>query len=213
MTRCEGIGCRSRIPAGPIVDLPAQSESQRPWIPTVAQVRSRFFKLLHKKTAGSRQSLAEGNRVSTLLRLHAVDRRVRKTEYPRCDSSNCGPWHFDVTGSCCEPKKRGRTKADAKRGDHQQCCCLQTPIHACSEQPAGNPQQCGENRHGEHADNPASDIHGIGDHGRMRNARPATNSAIPGRYPTRALPEGSTCFTCLLSSGRITAAGLKPWFL
>jgi 2-methylisocitrate lyase-like PEP mutase family enzyme len=45
----------------------------------------------------------------------------------------------------------------------------------------------------------------------MRNVRPAINSASPGRYRSRALLEGSICFTCLLSSGWISATGLKPW--
>jgi hypothetical protein len=47
----------------------------------------------------------------------------------------------------------------------------------------------------------------------MRNARPATNNAIPGRNPTRALPEGSISLTCLSSSGWITLAWSKPSFL
>jgi hypothetical protein len=67
--------------AGPDIDLPAQTKSQKPRIPTVAQVWLRLFEFLEKETPPGRQALAESNGLAALPRLETVDGPVRNAEF------------------------------------------------------------------------------------------------------------------------------------
>ncbi len=72
----------SRVVTGPDVHLSPQPKGKQPWIPTVAQVRLRPFEFPEKKAPSCRQTLAKGNSLAALPRLHAVNARVRRSRGP-----------------------------------------------------------------------------------------------------------------------------------